>query len=322
MMLARRALLALPFLPVAARAQEAPYPDRPVTIVNPWPAGGSSDSVTRILAQRLGVELGQPVVVENRPGATGTLGHAYVARARPDGYTLLLGTNSTYGIAPHLVPNIPYDSERAFTGISLVAKSPQLLCVHPSLPARSLEELLALARTQPDKLSFATSGIGGTSHMATEMLLAMGGISMLHVPYRGGGPAAQALLAGEVQVTFIDAITALPFIAAGQIRPLGVSTRQRTPLAPEVPTLAESGLPEFESSTDFAFMAVAGTPDAVVRRLYAATRASLANAEVRGKLESAGLLVLGEPPEAFEAYAKAESAKWGRVIRERNIRAP
>ncbi len=321
MMLARRALLALPFLPAIARAQPS-YPDHAVTIVNPWPAGGSSDSVTRILAQRLSVELGQPVVVENRPGATGTLGQAYVARARPDGYTLLLGTNSTYGIAPHLVPNIPYDSERAFTGISLIAKSPQILCVHPSVPARNLAELLALARAQPDKLSFATSGVGGTSHMATEMLLAMGGISMLHVPYRGGGPAAQALLAGEVQVTFVDAITALPFIAAGQVRALGVSTKQRTPLAPDVPTLAESGLPEFESSTDFAFMAVAGTPDAVVRRLYAATTAALANAELRSKLEAAGLLVLGEPPEAFEAYARAEAAKWGRIIRERNIRAP
>ncbi|WP_235907839.1 Bug family tripartite tricarboxylate transporter substrate binding protein [Siccirubricoccus phaeus] len=320
-MLARRALLALPFLPAIARAQPS-YPDHAVTIVNPWPAGGSSDSVTRILAQRLSVELGQPVVVENRPGATGTLGQAYVARARPDGYTLLLGTNSTYGIAPHLVPNIPYDSERAFTGISLIAKSPQILCVHPSVPARNLAELLALARAQPDKLSFATSGVGGTSHMATEMLLAMGGISMLHVPYRGGGPAAQALLAGEVQVTFVDAITALPFIAAGQVRALGVSTKQRTPLAPDVPTLAESGLPEFESSTDFAFMAVAGTPDAVVRRLYAATTAALANAELRSKLEAAGLLVLGEPPEAFEAYARAEAAKWGRIIRERNIRAP
>jgi tripartite-type tricarboxylate transporter receptor subunit TctC len=145
---------------------------------------------------------------------------------------------------------------------------------------------------------------------------------MLHVPYRGGGPSAQALLAGEVQVTFVDAITALPFIAAGQMRPLGVSTRQRTPLAAEVPTLAESGLPEFESSTDFAFLAVAGTPDAVVRRLYGATIAALANPEVRGKLEAAGLLVLGEPPEAFPAYAQQETAKWGRIIRERNIRAP
>jgi tripartite-type tricarboxylate transporter receptor subunit TctC len=310
--------------PGGARAQAggADYPSRPATVVNPWPAGGSSDTLTRILAQRIGADLGQPFVVENRPGATGTLGTASVARARPDGYTLLLGTNSTYGIAPHLTAGgLPYDNERAFAGISLVARSPQLLCVHPSVPARDLQALLALARAQPDALTFSSAGIGGTSHLATEMLMSMARIGLLHVPYRGGGPAAQALLAGEVKITFIDVVTALPFIAEGRIRALAVSTRTRAPLAPEVPTIEEAGLEGFESATDFALMAPAGTPDPVLRRLHAATLAALRAPEVREKLDAAGLIVIGGAPEEWPAYLSREVAKWGAIIRERNIRA-
>lgn len=321
-MLARRTLLALPaLLPAAARAQGS-YPDRPVTVVNPWPAGGSSDSVTRILMQRLSADLGQPFVVENRPGATGTLGHAHVARARPDGHTLLLGTNSTYAIAPHLNAALPYDNDRAFTGISLLATSPQILCVHPTVPVRTLAEFLALAKAQPGVLTFGTSGIGGTSHLATEMLMAMAGIDLLHVPYRGGAPAAQALLTGETRVTFIDLITALPFIAGGQVRALGASTAQRAALAPEVPTIAEAGLPGFESSTDFAFLAPAGTPDAVVRKLHAASAAALRTPEVKEKLDAAGITILAEAPGQWPGYFQKEVGKWGGIIRARGIRAP
>jgi tripartite-type tricarboxylate transporter receptor subunit TctC len=307
-------------LPRRAAAQ-ADYPSRPVTVINPWPAGGSSDSLARILMQRLGADLGQPFVVENRPGATGTVGHGQVARARADGYTLLFGTNSTYAIAPHLTAGgLPYDNERAFAGISLVARSPQLLCVHPSVPATTLAELIALARAQPGRLNFSTAGIGGTSHLATEMLMSMAGIDLTHVPYRGGGPAAQALLAGEVGLTFIDAITALPFVAERRIRALAVSTRVRTPLAPEVPTLEQAGLPGFESATDFAFLAPAGTPEAIIRRLHQATAAAVRAPEVRERMDAAGLITLAEPPGAWPAYLAAEVAKWGRIIRERDIR--
>jgi tripartite-type tricarboxylate transporter receptor subunit TctC len=319
----RAALIAAVAAPLAAQGQPAAdYPSRLVTVINPWPAGGSSDTLARILMQRIGADLGQPFVVENRPGATGTLGHNAVARARPDGYTLLFGTNSTYGIAPHLsAGGLPYDNERAFAGISLVARSPQLLCVHPSVPARSLAELIALARAQPDRLTFSSAGIGGTSHLATEMLQSTAGIALLHVPYRGGGPSAQALLAGEVNITFIDAVTALPFIAEGRIRPLAVSTRVRTPLAPEVPTLEEAGLPGFESATDFAFLAPSGVPEPVLRRLHAATIAALGTTEVREKIDAAGLIVIGGGPEAWPGYLKAEVAKWGAIIRERGVRA-
>ena len=316
----RGLLLGLAAAPALAWAQA--YPDRPVTVVNPWPAGGSSDSVARVLMQRMSADLGQPFVVENRPGATGTLGHNYVARSRPDGATLLLGTNSTYAIAPHLTAGLPYDNATAFTGISLIASSPQILCVHPGVPARSLAEFLALAKAQPDVLSFGTSGIGGTSHLATEMLMAMAGISMLHVPYRGGGPAAQALLTGETRVTFIDLITALPFIASGQVRALGTSTLRRAALAPEVPTIAEAGLPGFDSSTDFAFLAPAGTPEAVVRKLAAASAAALQAPEVKARLEAAGITILAEGPEQWPGYFARENAKWGGIIRARNIRVP
>lgn len=320
----RGMLLGLAAMPAVAQAQAQAqaYPDRPVTVVNPWPAGGSSDSVARILMQRMSADLGQPFVVENRPGATGTLGHNYVARARADGATLLLGTNSTYAIAPHLTASLPYDNATAFTGISRIASSPQILCVHPAVPARSLAEFLALAKARPDALSFGTSGIGGTSHLATEMLMAMAGVSLLHIPYRGGGPAAQALLAGETGVTFIDLITALPFIASGQVRALGTSTLRRAALAPEVPTIAEAGLPGFDSSTDFAFLAPAGTPEAVVRKLAGASAAALQAPEVKARLEAAGITILAEGPEQWPGYFARENAKWRGIITARNIRAP
>ena len=328
MLPSRRALLGTLASGVAARAARAQgnppgdYPSRSVTVVNPWPAGGSSVSVARILMQRTGAVLGQPCLVEDRSGATGTLGHGAVARARPDGYMLLFGTNSTYGIAPHLTAGgLPYDNERAFTGISLVARSPQMLCVHPSVPAATLAELIALAKAQPGRLTFSSAGIGGTSHLATEMLQSMAGIALLHVPYRGGGPAAGALLTGEVNITFIDVITALPFIADRRIRPIAVSTRVRTPLAPDVPTIEQAGLAGFESATDFAFLAPAGTPEPIIRRLHAATQAATRAPEVREKIDAAGLITLGEPPEAWPPYLAAEVAKWGRIIRERDIRA-
>ena len=323
--LRRRTLLAgaaLAALPLPALAQAGDYPSRTVTVVNPWAAGGSSDSLARILAQRLSTDLGQAFVVENRPGATGTVGTGSVARAAPDGYTLLFGTNSTYGIAPHLIAGgLPYDNARAFTGISLVARSPQMLCVHPSVQARTLAELIALAKANPGRLNFSTAGIGGTSHLATEMLMSMAGIEMVHVPYRGGGPSAQALLAGEVNVTFIDVITALPFIGDGRVRPIAVSTRARSALAPTVPTIDEAGLKGFESATDFAFLAPAGTPDPIIRKLHGATVAALAVPEVRQKVDAAGLITIAGSPAEWPAYLAAEVEKWGRIIRERNIRA-
>ncbi len=322
MSLSRRLLLASVAAPLVARAQEAPYPNHTVTVINPWPAGGSSDSVTRILVQRMAADMGQPFVVENRPGATGTLGHAVVARARPDGYTLLLGTNSTFAIAPHLYASLPYDYEHAFTPISLVGTNPQIFCVHPSVPVQDFSGFLAKARAEPGKLSFQSSGIGGTSHLATELLMSMARIEMLHVPYRGGGPAAQALLTGEVNCGFVDIITALPFLQGGQMRPLGVSSTARAPLVPAVPTIAEAGLPGFQSSTDFALLGPAGMPPAVVETLHAAVVAAVHSAEVSGKLAAAGIEAVGGSPAQWPDYYNREYNKWGEIIRSRGIRAP
>ena len=298
---------------------QADWPARPVSIVVPWPAGGSTDSLVRVIAQHLAAATGQPFVVENRTGATGTVGHAYVARARGDGYTLLVGTNSTYAIAPHLMTGLSYD-DSAFAPISLLATTPQMLVAHPSQPFADLASFLAFARANPGRLSFASSGNGGTSHLATELLMQMARVELLHVPYRGGAPAAQAQLAGEVQVTFVDAITAIPHLRAGGMRPLGVSTAARTPLAPEVPTIAEAGLPGFESSTDFAALAPAETPAPLVGRIYAAFAATLADQSVRQRLLDQGVTPIAGRPEEFAAYQRRESAKWGGLIAARNIR--
>lgn len=302
----------------AARAQER-YPTRPVMMVIPWAAGGPTDTFGRVLAQAMSEDLGQPVVVENRGGASGTVGHAYVARSRPDGYTFLLGTNSTYAIAPHLMRELPYDNRAAFVGISLVARSPQTLCVHPSVRANNVAEFVALLRSKPGEVTFSSAGIGASSHLAMAMLMAKTDTRMLHVPYRGGGPSAQALIAGEVACSFVDFATALPFSQNGQLRILGVSTLQRVPQIPDVPTLAESGVPDFESSTDTATFLPAGTPQPVVDRLGASIRKALTDPTTRQKITTLGFEAIGTTPAEFDAYWTHEIAKWGEVIRSQNI---
>src|SRR5437764_7639703 len=240
---------------------QAAYPSRVIKLIVPWPPGGITDVAGRILAQRMGAELGQTIVVENRPGASGTIGHAAVAQSEPDGYTLLLATNSTYAMAPYLLGKPPYDSDKAFTGVGLVASSPQVLCVHPSVPVTNVKSFLDYVRArQPDGVSFESSGPGGSSHMAMELLMAMAKVSMLHVPYRGGGPALQALVAGEVNAGFSDSVVALPMAEGGKIRMLGVRTRARLSLAPDLPTISEAGVTGFQSSTDVSMLAPAGTP--------------------------------------------------------------
>lgn len=322
----RRTILALPAvlasgaLPGIARAADT-YPNRPVTVVVAFSAGGSTDLVARLLAQALGDEMKQSFVVDNRAGAAGTLGHAMVARSKADGYTLLLGTNSTYVMAPFLYNSIPYDSDTAFTPISLVGNNGQVLCVHPSLPAKDIAGLITYLKARPGQIDFSSSGVAGTSHMATELFMSMSGTSMTHVPYRGGGPAAQALVAGEVGVCFVDIATAGPLAADKQLRPLGISSLQRSSLMPEVPSINDS-LVGFESSTDFALLAPAGLPGAIQQQLYQALRKVLADPTLRGKMEQQGVNVIGSSPGEFNTYRAREVARWGTIIRERNIRAP
>jgi tripartite-type tricarboxylate transporter receptor subunit TctC len=305
---------------VAPSAQSQSYPGKTVRLVIPWAAGGSTDSIGRILAQKLGEYTGQQWLVDNRGGATGTIGHAFVAKAAPDGYTLLLGTNSTFAIAPHLYKNLQYDNERAFAPVSLVAISPQILSVHPSLPVKTVKELIALARAKPGEIPFSTAGVGATSHMATELFMNMAGVKLTHVPYKGGGPSAQALIAGETALSFVDAITALPQAQAGRLRPIATSTAQRTALMPELPTIAESGLPGFESVTSFAVFAPAGTAQEIVARVNRELGRALAAADVKEKLRAQGIDPAGTTPEELVAHQKRETAKWGKVIREQGIK--
>jgi tripartite-type tricarboxylate transporter receptor subunit TctC len=313
------AALAVPALR-AARAQS--WPTRPISMVNPWPPGGSSDTMARLMAQRFTEKLGQNVVVENRAGASGTIGHNHVAQQRPDGYTLLFATNSTYAIAPHLIDPLPYDNRRAFTGVSLVARTAQSLCVHPSLPVANIGEFLAYVRANPGTVNFSSAGIGATSHLAMELLLAAARLDMVHVPYRGGAPSAQAVLSGETKVSFIDAVTALPHRQAGTVKMLAVSTAARSPLAPDVPTLQEAGVVGFESSTDMALMAPAGLPADIAGRLAALVKDAVQDAAFRARIVALGADPVGGTPAEFDAYWTAESAKWGDLIRARNIRRP
>jgi tripartite-type tricarboxylate transporter receptor subunit TctC len=312
------AALAALFAAFASQAQE--YPAKPVRLLIPWAAGGSTDSIGRILAQKLNEYTGQQWIVDNRGGATGTIGHALVAKAAPDGYTILLGTNSTFAIAPHLYKTLQYDNDKSFAPISLVAISPQILSVHPSLPVKSVKDLIALAKARPSQISFSTAGVGATSHMATELLMNMGGIKMTHVPYKGGGPSAQALISGETALSFVDVITALPQAQAGRLRPVATSTAKRTSLMPQLPTIAESGLPGFESVTSFAMFAPAGTSKEITGRVQRELVKALATPDVKEKLRAQGIDPVGGGPEDLLAHQKQETAKWGKVIKEQGIK--
>ncbi|HKA46062.1 MAG TPA: tripartite tricarboxylate transporter substrate binding protein [Burkholderiales bacterium] len=314
----RTILAALALAPFAVHAQG--YPSRPVRLVIPWAAGGSTDSIGRIVGQKLSEYTGHQWIIDNRGGATGTIGHAFAAKSAPDGYTLLLGTNSTFAIAPHLYKNLQYDNEKAFAPVSLIAVSPQILSAHPSLPVKGVKDLMALARARPGAIPFSTAGVGATSHMATELFMNMAGIRMTHIPYKGGGPSAQALIAGETALSFVDVITALPQAQAGRLRPLATSTAKRTPLMPELPTIAESGLPGFESVTSFGMFAPAGTAQEIIMRVNREAARALATGDVKEKLRAQGIDPVGSAPEDLVAHQKQETAKWGKVIREQGIR--
>ena len=315
-----RIACALAALAAALGAHAQDYPAKPVRVIVPWAAGGSTDSIGRILTQKLTEATGQQWIVDNRSGATGTIGHAVAAKSPPDGYTLLLGTNSTFAIAPHLYKTLQYDNEKSFAPVSLVAISPQILSVHPSLPVKSVKELIVLARARSGQIPFSTAGVGATSHMATELLMNMAGIRMTHVPYKGGGPSAQALIGGETALSFVDVITALPQAQAGRLRPIATSTAKRTSLMPELPTIAESGLPGFESVTSFAMFAPAGTPKDAISKVHRETTRALGAPDVREKLRAQGIDAVGSTPDELVAHQKQEMAKWGKVIREQNIR--
>ncbi|MBE9603734.1 tripartite tricarboxylate transporter substrate binding protein [Acetobacteraceae bacterium H6797] len=313
------ATLAAASLPGLVRAQEVYPGTKTIGLVVAWAPGGSTDFVARVVAQQLSKELNGNVVVDNRPGASGTIGHATVARARPDGYTLLMGVNSTYAMSRHLFPQRGYDDDKNFTGIGRVAVSPIVLCTNPQTGVKTIAAFVDKAREAKGTLTYASSGAGSSAHLATELFLRDAKIEVTNVTYRGGAPAVQALVTNEVQLAMVDAVTALPLIQAGQIVPLGVSTPERLPMAKDIPTIAESGFPGFQVTSDFALMGPAGLPPAIVSTLSKALLATMANPEVIAKLNQNAILPTPGKPEEFPAYMAAESAKWGDLIKARGI---
>ena len=302
--------------PAAAQS----YPERAVRLVVPFPAGGTVDAVARTVAQQLAEPLKQPVVVENRAGGAGSIGSEAVARAAPDGYTLLMGTASTHGTNPAVQKALPYDPVKDFAPVALVATTPYILVVHPSVPASTTAELLALARAQPGKLNYGSYGAGSSNHLATELFRAITGADIVHVPYKGGAPAMTDLLAGQVQLMFDVFTTSSPHIRSGKLKLLGVGALRRSSLAPDTPTLAEAGVANFEAGTFFGIFAPAAAPPAVVGRLNAEINRVLGTPEVKDRLTAAGAEPGGGAPGDLGQIVVVEVAKWTRLVRERNLR--
>lgn len=303
--------------PPAPATPAAGFPARPIRLIVPHAPGGNSDTFGRILAQKMGDRIGQQVVVENRPGAGGTLGSAMVSKAAPDGYTLVVADNGTHAIAPTLYgTKLNYDVFKDFTPITLAATFPTVIMIHPSVPAQNAREFVALAKSQPGKLTYSSAGTGNGSHLTVELFrAAAGGLDIVHVPYKGGAPAVQALLAGEVQLSSVSVNTALPHIQAGKVRPLGMASTKRSPALPDVPTFAESGIP-FEADSWLAIMGPPGIPPDVATALNQEIAATLSQPETRERLAKLGLVVVASPQAGLTDVLKRDVAKWGKAVKD------
>lgn len=305
-----------------AASASADYPDRPVRLIVPFPPGGNIDATARIVANGLAEQLGVSVIVENRPGAAGMVGSEYVAKAPPDGYTSLLGSTGSFAPGKALNPSIPLDPVKDFVSASPITRAPLVLSVNRSIPVNTVAELIAYAKAHPGKLTVASSGTGTAAHLTAEYFQTMSGVKFLHVPYKGSGPAISDLIGGQVDMTFDQLASSLPQIQAGKLHALGVTTLQRTPLMPDLPTLAESGLPGFESSTTTALMFPAGTPRTVIERVNAAMRVVLANPDTRQKFAALGSDVLIGSGEDFDVILRGEMNKWAQVVNVAGIKLP
>ena len=286
-----------------------------------YPPGGGTDIVGRMVAQKLGDALGQSVVVENRGGASGNIGTELAARAAPDGYTILMGNVAPNAINVSLFKSLPFDPIADFAPVSLVASTPNVLVVHPSTPARTVKEVIELARSKPGALNFASAGVGSSSHLAGELFRTLAGAEIVHVPYKGAGPAMVDVLSGQVQLYFATMPAAMPHVKSGKLVAIAVTSAKRSPALPELPTIAESGVPGYEASTWYGLLAPAHTPGPVVARLHDATVKVLSEASLREKLADQGFEPIGDTPEEFAAYIKSEIGKWGKVIRDAGIKA-
>jgi tripartite-type tricarboxylate transporter receptor subunit TctC len=300
-------------------AVAADYPVRPIRLVVPYAAGGSTDTVARIVGAQLGERLRQQVVVDNRTGAGTIIGTEIVAQAVPDGYTLLMATPPLV-VNPALHPKVPYDVQRDFAAVTNVAGSSNLLAVHPGVPAQSVKELVAVLRKDPGKYNYGSSGVGGAGHLAMALFTSMAGVEAVHVPYKGGAPAVADLVAGRLQLMMANLTTAQPHIRAGRLRGLGVGRSTRTPLFPELPTIAEAGVPGYEANNWNGIVVPRKTPQAVIERLHRETVAVLNDAPIAKRLAAQGLEPVGDTPSQFAQYLRDEGAKWAKVVRTAGIK--
>lgn len=297
------------------------YPTKTIRMIVAYPPGGGTDIVGRLIAQKLTDSLGQTVVVDNRGGATGNIGTELAAKAAPDGYTLLMGNVAPNAINVSLFKQLPYDPVKDFAPVSLVAITPNLLVVHPALPVRTVKDLVALAKAKPGTLNYPSAGVGSSSHLAGELLRSLAKVDIVHVPYKGGGPALIDLLSGEMQIMFATMPAAMPHVKTGKLRPVAVTTAKRSQTLPELPTIAEAGVRGYEASTWYGLLAPAGTPQPVITRLHDEVVRALNTPDMRAKFASQGFEAAGTTPAEFGAYIKSEIAKWGKVIRDAGIRA-
>jgi len=303
----------------ASFAEAQTYPSRPIRMVVGFAAGGAPDIIGRVIGERLNQSFGQPVIVDNRPGATGNIGAEIVAKAGADGYTLFMATLSV-AISPSFYRKLPFDPVKSFAPVSMVASVPLLLVVHPSLPAKSVKELIALARAQPGKFNYASVGNGSPQHLSAELFKSVAGVDLVHVPYKGGGQATAAVLSGEAHVFFAGMPPALPHVKAGRLRGLAVSTGKRSPSAPEVPTVGEAGLPGFEADNWNALLAPRGTPKKIVDRLNLELEKLLKLPDIQSQFIKIGAEAVYSTPPGLAARIKEETLKWGKVARDAGVK--
>ena len=313
------ALFLLFFVSLSVAAQS--YPSRPIRIVVPFAPGGSADLVARVLGHGLTESLGQQVVVENRPGASGMIGNEHVARSAPDGYTLTIGTLGPFAVNQTLFAKVPYDNMRDFAPITLTGISSHILVAHPSLPVQNVNDLIALAKSKPGQLTFASSGTGNATHLTLELFKAAAGLDLIHVPYKGGGPAMSDLVGGQVAFSFASMPSALQFVQSGRLRAIAVSGAQRSALFPNVPTVAEAALPGFASEDWQGILAPAKTPTDIISRLNQEIARVLTGQEVKAKLAAAGFDARTSTPQWFGEFIQAETVKWAKLLKQSGIRA-
>ena len=291
------------------------YPTKPIRIIVPFPAGGATDIFTRLISQKLTENLGQQVLVDNRAGASGIIGTEILVKSAPDGYTLMI-TATHHAINPSLYKKLPYDTAQDLVALTLVATSPNILLAHPSFPANTVQELIAMAKAKPGQLNFASTGIGGSNHLSGEMFKSMAGIDMVHIPYKGAAPAMNDLLGGQVSLMFDTPAAGLPHIRAGKLKALAVTSAKRTAIAPDIPTIAESGVPGYEALSWFAMYGPAKMPKEIVTRINTEVVKVLHLPEIQKRFADLGAEPVGNSPEEFAAYLKSEMAKWAKVVKD------